>query len=144
MISKQILIQYYDVKREISELQERKEKLEKQFKQFLDGSTVTDMVTGGEGGIQHFKIEGFPIIAYEKVRQALQDNIQKVENKYTELLEIQNGIEEYIDSIEDSRMRRIIGMRFIDKMTWNQIANAIGGGNTEDGIRMSFTRFMCE
>ena len=142
MISKEILIQYSDVQQEIIELQEKKKKLEKQFKSFLDGGTVTDMVTGGNGGIQHFKIEGFPVVAYEKARNALKKNIQKIEDKYTELLELQNEVEEYIESIEDSRMRRIIRMRFIDKLTWNQVADNIGGGNTEDSVRMAFNRFI--
>lgn len=142
MISKEILIQYSDLQQEIIELQEKKKKLEKQFKSFLDGGTVTDMVTGGNGGIQHFKIEGFPVVAYEKARNALKKNIQKIEDKYTELLELQNEVEEYIESIEDSRMRRIIRMRFIDKLTWNQVADNIGGGNTEDSVRMAFNRFI--
>ena len=90
------------------------------------------MVTGGSGGIQHFKIEGFPVVAYERARAALAKNIQRIEDKYTELLELQNDVEEYIDSINDSRMRRIVRMRFIDKLTWNQVACRIGGGNTEE------------
>lgn len=144
MISKEILIQYSDLQQEIIELQDRKKALEKQFKSFLDGGTVTDMVTGGSGGIQHFKIEGFPIVAYERARNSLQKNIQRIEDKYTELLELQNDVEEYIESIEDSRMRRIIRMRFLDKLTWNQVADNIGGGNTEDSVRMAFNRFIEE
>lgn len=144
MISKEILIQYSDLQQEIIELQDRRKTLEKQFKSFLDGGTVTDMVTGGSGGIQHFKIEGFPVVAYEKARGSLQKNIQKIEDKYTELLELQNEVEEYIESISDSRMRRIIRMRFLDKFTWNQVADNIGGGNTEDSVRMAFNRFIEE
>lgn len=143
-MNKDILIQYCDLQQEISELQERKAKLEKQFKSFMDGSTVTDMVTGGAGGIQHFKIEGFPIVAYERARNALQKNIQTIERRYAELLELQNEVEEYIESIEDSRMRRIIEMRFIDKMTWNQVANNIGGRNTDDSVKKAFYRFIEE
>lgn len=142
MISKEILIQYSDLQQEIIELQDRKKVLEKQFKTFLDCGTVTDMVTGGNGGIQHFKIEGFPIVAYEKARNSLQRNIQRIEDKYTELLELQNDVEEYIESIEDSRMRRIIRMRFIDKLTWNQVAHRVGGGNTEDSVKKAFYRFI--
>lgn len=143
-MNKDILIQYCDLQQEISELQERKAKLEKQLKLFMDGGTVTDMVTGGAGGIQHFKIEGFPIVAYDRARNALQKNIQRIENKYTELLELQNETEEYIESIGDSRMRRIVRMRFIDKMTWNQVASRIGGNNTEDSIKKAFYRFIDE
>jgi len=57
---------------EIKELQESKERTERNFKKFLDGNlTVSDMVKGGNGGIQHFKIEGFPIVEYEKVHARL-------------------------------------------------------------------------
>ena len=59
-----------------------------------------------------------------------------------ELLETLNQVEEFIASVKDSRMRRIITLRFIDNLSWNKVADRIGGGNTEDGIRMSFERFM--
>ena len=143
-MNKEILIQYADLQQEISEMQESKEKTEKIFKKFLDGGTVTDMVTGGFGGIQHFKIEGFPIIEYEKARSSLTRKIQRLEEKYTELLGLTSEVEEYIDTIDDSRMRRIITMRIIDKLTWNQVAIKIGGGNTEDSVRMAFNRFFEE
>lgn len=142
MISKEILIQYGDLQKEIEELNQRKNNLEKKFKKFLNGCTVTDMVTGGEGGIQHFKIEGFPVIDYEKTRRALTKSIQRLEDKYADLLELQNEVEEYIETIEDSRMRRIIRMRYLDKMTWYQVAMNIGGGNTEDSVRKAFIRFI--
>lgn len=142
-MTKEILIQYTDMQEEIKELQESKERTERNFKKFLDGNlTVSDMVKGGSGGIQHFKIEGFPIVEYEKVHASLKRKIQRLENKYTELLELTNQVEEYIDSIEDGRMRRIITLRFIDKLTWNQIADRIGGGNTEGSVRMAFNRFI--
>lgn len=141
-MNKDILIQYCDLQQEISELQERKVKLEKQLKSFMDGGTVTDMVTGGVGGIQHFKIEGFPVVAYDRARNALQKNIQRIENKYTELLELQNETEEYIESIKDSRMRRIVRMRFIDKLSWLKVACRVGGNATADSVRMEFNRFI--
>lgn len=32
--------------------------------------------------------------------------------------------------------------RFIENLSWNKVADRIGGGNSEDGVRMSFERFM--
>lgn len=142
MMDKGILIQYCDLQEEIKELEQSKLALEKKFKSFLDGGTVTDMVTGGAGGIQHFKIEGFPIVDYERTRKALTKKIQRIEDKYTDLLELTNEVEEYIDSINDCRMRRIISMRFIDKLSWLQVANRIGKNATADSIRMEFNRFI--
>lgn len=142
MMDKGILIQYCDIQEEIKELEQSKLALEKKFKSFLDGSTVTDMVTGGAGGIQHFKIEGFPIVDYERTRTALTKKIQRIEDKYTDLFELTNEVEEYIDSINDCRMRRIISMRFIDKLSWLQVANRIGKNATADSVRMEFNRFI--
>lgn len=142
MVSKEILIQYADLQQEITELRERKDKLEIQLKHILDGGTVTDMVTGGAGGIQHFKIEGFPIVDYERAKKALSKNIQVIESRYTELMEMQGEVEEYIKTIDDSRMRRIVQMRFVDKLTWNQVADNVGGNNTEDSVKKAFYRFL--
>ena len=61
-----------------------------------------------------------------------------------EIEQKQNDVEEYIASIDDSRMRRIVSMRFIDNLSWNQVADRIGGGNTEGSVKMAFQRFMKE
>ena len=53
-----------------------------------------------------------------------------------------NDVEQFLTTITDSRMRRIINLRFIDGLSWNNVADKIGGGNTEDSIRMAFNRFM--
>ena len=59
-----------------------------------------------------------------------------------EITEKISDVEEFISSIDDSRMRRIINLKFIENLTWLQVANRIGGGNTESSIKMSFHRFM--
>ena len=59
-----------------------------------------------------------------------------------DLLQKTNEVEGFIASIDDSRMRRIINLRFIENLSWNKVADHIGGGNTEDSIRMAFNRFM--
>ena len=63
-------------------------------------------------------------------------------NLEIELMETINQVEEFISSVDDSMMRRIINLRFIEKMPWGKIANKIGGGNTEDSIKKAFYRFM--
>ena len=48
----------------------------------------------------------------------------------------------YIDSIEDSRLRMIMKLRYVNGLSWRQIAFSIGGGNTEDGVRKVHDRFL--
>lgn len=51
-------------------------------------------------------------------------------------------IEEYIAGIEDSVMRQIIRYRYIDGLSWRQVAVRVGGGNTEDSVRKAQDRFL--
>ena len=39
-------------------------------------------------------------------------------------------------------MRRIISLRVVDGLSWNKVADYIGGGNTEGSVKMAFQRFM--
>lgn len=157
MVSKSVLKQYIDLKAESEEIREKISKLEKQIgdiekriKEIEEkNETVKDKVMGGLGGIQGFNIEGIPMREYEKKKSDLMvKRLLLNQRKSTlEILEYQiiqqtNDVEEFIASIDDSRMRRIVNLRFIQNLSWNKVADRIGGGNTEDGIRMSFDRFM--
>ena len=59
-----------------------------------------------------------------------------------DLLQRTNEVEEFIASVPDSRIRRIINLRYIENKSWNEVAIAMGGGNNEDSVRKSFDRFM--
>ena len=47
-----------------------------------------------------------------------------------------NRLNRFIQSIDDSQMRQIMTLRYINGLSWRQVAMSIGGGNTEDGVRM--------
>lgn len=51
-------------------------------------------------------------------------------------------IEDYIRSVEDYQIRLILSYRFIDLMTWRQIALTIGGNNTEDSVKKMCYRYI--
>lgn len=142
MVSKKILIQYSDLQEEVKEVRERIEKTEKQIAKIEEEENVTDTVSGGSGGIQHFKIEGFPYPEYNRKKTLLYARKATLASLELELLEALNQVEEFIASVDDSRIRRIITLRFIDNLSWNKVADIIGGNNTEDSVRKAFTRFM--
>lgn len=48
----------------------------------------------------------------------------------------------FIESVEDSYMRMILTLRHVNGLSWRQIAFHIGGGNTEDGVKMAYHRFL--
>ena len=53
-----------------------------------------------------------------------------------------NRINRYIASVDDSLMRQILSLRYIDGLSWNKVAMNIGGGNTEDSVRKAHNRFL--
>lgn len=142
MVTKNILIQYSDIQKEIKEVRERIAQTEKQIQKIEKEGAVIDTVSGGMGGIQHFKIEGFPYPEYSRKKTLLYSRKATLTSLESELIEIINQIEEFIASVDDSRMRRIINLRFIENLSWNKAADKIGGGNTEDSIKKAFYRFM--
>lgn len=144
MISKSVLKQYIDLQEEIKETEERIKKTENQIKKIESEGTVIDSVTGGNGGIQRYKIEGFPCAEYGKLKERLymrQATLQSLEN---EVMDKIGEVEKFITSIEDSRMRRIISFRFIDGLTWEQVGRNMGGDNNEDSVRKAFERYMAK
>lgn len=53
-----------------------------------------------------------------------------------------NQIMRYVAGIDDSLIRQIITYRHIDMMKWRDIAQKIGGGNSEDGLRKLYVRYL--
>lgn len=142
MVSKEILIQYSDLQQECKEVREKIEKLEKQIAKIESDGAVVDKVRGGEGGLQSFKIEGFPYPEYSRKKTLLYARKATLSELEMELLETLNDVEEFIASISDSHIRRIVNLRVVDNLSWNKVADRIGGGNTEGSVKMAFQRFM--
>jgi len=141
-LTKDILVQYCDLREEVKDLRKRIDHLENQIARIEQEGDVIDSVTGGAGGIQHFKIHGFPYPEYSRKKTRLYLNKAQLENAELELLEILGEVEEYIQSIEDSRMRRIIRLRYVDEMQWLKVAQNMGGQATADSVRMEHNRFL--
>lgn len=53
-----------------------------------------------------------------------------------------NRLERYIDSIPDSLTRQIFSLRFINGLSWEQVAEHIGGWNTESGVKKRCYRYL--
>ena len=140
-ISKEILIQYSDLQQECKEVREKIEKLERQIAKIEEDGAVIDKVRGGDGGLQSFKIEGFPYPEYSRKKTLLYARKATLSELEMELLETLNEVEEFIASISDSHIRRIVNLRVIDGLSWNEVARKIGG-NTEDSVKKAFYRFM--
>jgi hypothetical protein len=139
---KNALSQYIDLVREIEEVEQRIQKTEKDLRKIMEEGEVTDMVKGGEGGIQHFTITGFPQRDYARMKGLLSTRKSILHSLRAESEQSVNDVLVFINGIEDAHIRRIVTMRYVDGLKWRQIAKNVGGGNTEDSVRKTVERFL--
>lgn len=52
------------------------------------------------------------------------------------------ALEEYIMTIPDSLTRQIFEYRFVNGLPWSQVAANIGGGNSDEGVRIRVYRYL--
>lgn len=55
-----------------------------------------------------------------------------------------NRLNRFIETVDDSMMRQILSLRYVNGLAWRQIAFSIGGNNTADSVRMIHNRFLRE
>lgn len=142
---KDLLIQYDSLIKEKESVKSTICKLEKRIAEMEgDKYTERDTVSGGNGGKQHYVIEGFPYPEYSKkktmlmLRKAHQEELlEKIEEQIT-------YVEQYINQIQSSSMRRMITYRYIEGYSWIKVAHGMGKHYTADGCRMAVERFLKE
>ena len=124
-ISKDIMVQYSDMQEEIKQMRMDIQKTEEYITKLIEEGTVCDKVKGGLGGIQGFKIAGFPVVEFEKRKRLLRKKVDRLTERENELLEMTENIEMFIDEIPVSRDRRIFRAIYFDGKTQQQVANEL-------------------
>lgn len=74
-----------------------------------------------------------------KIHQEFQRLIDK---RQSEMMDVKMDALNLIAGIDDVQTKRIIFLRFIKGLSWEQVAIKIGGGNTADGVRKRATRYI--
>ena len=81
---------------------------------------VADSAQNYRTGKPHtFKVEGYGQDDYVKLRQKLYDKLYRIQQERREL-------EDWLDSVEDSEMRDILRLQYINGLTQEQIADELG------------------
>lgn len=62
--------------------------------------------------------------------------------KITQCIHERNRLERYIADIPDAYLRQVFTLRFINGLSWVQVAFSIGGDCTADGARMACNRYI--
>jgi len=142
MVTKNILEQYAQTREEIRFLEKRIENKKKQLAKIRSEGQVIDMVKGGYGGTQHFKIEGIPRGTINLVEAQLENQEFILTCRYNKLMEQETRVEQYISDMPTSELRLVSTYRFIDGLEWNDVAKKMGPGYTATGTRLLMTRYM--
>lgn len=128
-MTKQELSQLYYLNREIEQLKSRIVELECAATSSTSRITGLPHATGVSDKVGKYAAE------IGDLKELLDLNLKKC---FYEL----NRLNRYIESIEDSQIRMIITLRYVNGLSWRQIAFSIGGGNTEDGVKKLAYRYL--
>lgn len=126
----QKLKQYKYLKDEIKDIEDEIKDLKNQ--------ETTDVVKSSNSNFpytQHsVKINGYDSFALNLIKIKQQKKI--------ELEQLKLEIEQFIDGIQESQIRRIIHLKYIKGHTWIKVAMILGGNNTEESVRKVCTRYL--
>jgi DNA-directed RNA polymerase specialized sigma subunit len=138
-------------KRELSQLnklQTEIEELKKKLKnpEFLvEPKITTDSVKGSMPEypyVEHtIKIEGIDYSGYNRAVNKIKKQLQE---KLDELEKVLESMFDYIYSLPDSEMRQILTLRYIDGLTWQEVAERMGcqgDGSTQRKRHDKFMKF---
>ena len=124
-LTRDIILQYKSMQKELEIAKKDFEKTEDELARLISEGTVCDKVKGGYGGEQGFKIEGFPVVEFERRMRILKNKKNRLIKKENDLEEIVEKIEVFIDQIPVSRDRRIFKAIYIDRMSQQEIADEL-------------------
>lgn len=127
-MTKKELSQLYYLNREIQRNKDKRERLRSR------ATSMTSVITGmpHAAGIND-KTSLATEIAY--LDGIIDAQIQQTFYEYNRLLI-------YINNIGDSLTRQVIELRFMNGLSWQQVAASIGGDNTEDCVRKICERYL--
>lgn len=144
MSLKDFIKQLGDLKAEIEEKEIKIQGLQREIEKMNQSNYLeSDSVSCGKKGKKSLgtvRITGFPYPYYEKKKGLLEKRISNLADRQQELLELITVIEEKIEEVSDSRTRRILELRYIEGLSWVQIANKVGG--SPDSCRKTNDRFL--
>lgn len=142
-IEKNVLEQYTSIKEEIIDLERRNKNDRNEIKK-LEKQITRDTVTGSRDDltIGPIPVEGIAERMIEKKQDRIRNRMIKQLQHRQKLEDMKEEIEDYIQKIEDSEIRRIARFRYIDDLEWRKVAVRMGKGYSADSCRMKMERFL--
>lgn len=126
MVTKEQLKQYRNLVKESADLEKRIQRTRECLSMLEKQGNVIDSVSGGYGGTQHFRIEGFPVTEYSAKKTRMLSQMLRYEQNMKTLAEITEKIGVFIDNIPDARDRMIFRFYYEDGMSQKNISKQVG------------------
>lgn len=121
--------QLYYLNREIEHLQRQLEELE------CLAEGTTQMITGMPHGSGTSDKVGRYAVRIADLRSM-------IDNRKARCWDELNRLNAYIDGVEDSLTRQILTLRYVNGLSWQQVADSVGGGISSDGVRKIQQRYL--
>ena len=128
-VTKEDLMQVYYIDKEIALWKEELERLEKSS--YASGTGFSRVAKTGR--ISDRVAE----IALKKA-----ETEEKIRKKIIELEKVRSEVTDYILDIEDCQTRLIFKLRCLNLMSWNEVADRVGGMNSENSVKKRFYRYL--
>lgn len=125
------LSQCYWLDKEVEVIKEQIRRLEASISG-VQSPIISDMPRGPRKAVSRTEQSALQLV---DLRERLSEAVAEYTSERVRL-------EEYIANIPDSLTRLIFRKRFIEGLTWRGVADAVGGNNTEDGVRKTCRRYL--
>ena len=98
-------------------------------------------------GVKSPSLTGMPHApgAHDKLGEGvpeLVDRKNELEERRKQYTAARNKLRSYVESVPDLHVRLIMQLRFLDLMSWQEVADFAGGQNSEDSVRMLVKRYL--
>lgn len=126
-------------KAELSKLHYLNKDIERERRQLAELRARGTSVTAQVSGLPH--VGG----AYDKIGEhaiEMADLEALIDIHIRQSVAEYKRLNQYIQEVIDPQMRTILSLRYINGMSWRQIAFSIGGGNTEDSTKKMAYRYI--
>lgn len=136
---------YQNLKMEQKRLNDRMEDLLSEREQ-VQSRIVIDGVIASDREFPYTthisKVEGLELDSDKFENHVINKELRRVRKMQDATDLALSEIREMVDGIEDEFIKAIITYRFIDGMSWRQVAFKMGGGNTEASVLMAYRRYV--
>ena len=151
-MEKTVLEQYLELKEEIRDLHDRIDRDRRRLERIKKEGMVSDTVRGSRGEYDIYgpiRINGYPTMEVWQVEKMIKKRVAKLGILEDELQEAVSAVDDFIEKIPKSDLRTMFRLRYLDDMTWVQVAVSMNYRfpkrrvkYTEDSCRVRHDRYL--